>query len=217
MKKAVLDLVVECGVPVRDVPKVWTIVQTGLTGTVPPAETMFTHSHIHEWIVEMSSRELLVNISNFWALKSKYDDLQVHVHHDATSRKAFEVGKDAKLMQFQVSYFDPDLKKAVSFILHLRPLPGSGSAKANAQALAICLSDMQACTIRASDDPLTPFEVELTEKGLNLVADLGSDNTPSAINVAEWLSKLTGQAIGSWPCPTHINALDGINPLLEIK
>ena len=216
VKLAVRDLVTECGIPVRNVPKVWAVVQAGLTGMVPEKDSLFTSSHIDEWIRDLSSAELLVEINKFWELKRAFPDLQLHVHHDATTRKAFEVGKHAKLMQYLVSYFNPYVGKAVTFLLSMRPLPGSGSAKATAEALAVCLGDMEACTIRASDDPQTPFLVELSEKGRHLVADLGSDNTDGALNVANELSKLLGETILSWPCPTHINALDGLNPMLKM-
>ena len=127
----------------RKVPTVWAIVSAGLLGEVPKQEALFSNSHISEWIVNLAGGELLCDVEAFWACRAKYPDIKLHVHHDATGRSTFEVGKDAKLMLFYASYFNPDLGRAVYFILNLRALPGSGSAEATARALAVCLEDMR--------------------------------------------------------------------------
>ena len=211
VKIAVQDLMVECNVKMRNVPKVWAIVCAGLSGEVPDVETLFTQSHISEWIIDLAGGEMLREVDAFWACRAKYPDIKLHVHHDATGRSTFEVGKDAKLMLFYASYFNPDLKRAVTIILNLRALPGSGSAAATARALAVNLEDMGLYKIKSSADPATAFVVEVLKK--DVLGDLGSDNTASAINVADEMAKLTGEKIESWPCPTHINALDGLNPI----
>ena len=99
---------------------------TGIFGEVPDPKTLFTKSHITDWIVDMHSAELARDISDFWAYRAKYPDAQLHIIHDATTRKTREIGKDAKLMNYLASYFDTDLKKALYFILSMRALPGGG-------------------------------------------------------------------------------------------
>ena len=98
---------------------------------------------------------MLREVDAFWACRAKYPDIKLHVHHDATGRSTFEVGKDAKLMLFYASYFNPDLKRAVTIILNLRALPGSGSAAATARALAVNLEDMGLYKIKSSPDAAT--------------------------------------------------------------
>ena len=189
----------------------WAIVSAGLLGEVPKQQALFVKSHISEWIVNLAGGELLCDVQAFWACRAKYPDIKLHVHHDATGRSTFEVGKDAKLMLFYASYFNPDLGRAVYFILNLRALPGSGSAEATARALAVNLEDMGLYKIKSSADPATAFVVEVLKE--DVLGDLGSDNTASAINVSDEMTTLTGEHIGSQPCPTHINALDGVNPI----
>ena len=51
-----------------------------------------------------------------------------------------------------------------------------------------------------------------------MISSLGSDNTPSALNVTEEYEQLARIKVcaGTWPCPTHINALAGKNPVLAL-
>ena len=213
VKVAARDLVVNCGVPMRDVPKVWATVATGLLGKVPDPKSLFSKGHITEWIIDMHSSELLVDINAFWAYRAKYPDAQLHMIHDATTRKTYEIGRDAKLMNYLASYFNTDLKKAVYFILSMRALPGSGSAAATARGLAVSMADTGAYVLKSSAKDDEAFTVQVTEKGKGVLDDLGSDNTDSALNVAAEMSKLTGEVHASYPCPTHMNALDGKNPI----
>jgi hypothetical protein len=213
VKVTVRDLVVNCGVPMRKAPAVWATCYTGLFGEAPDPKSLFTKGSITRWIVDMHSGELLGDINAFWAYRAKYPDAQLHVIHDATTRKTYEIGRDAKLMNYLVSYFNTDLKKAVFFILSMRALPGGGSAAATARGLAVSMADTGAYALKASAKEDEAFTVQVTEKGKGVLDDLGSDNTASALNVAHEMSQLTGEVHASYPCPTHMNALDGKNPL----
>ena len=213
MKNAARDLVLNCRVNLRDVPKVWATCYAGIVGEPPDEKVLFTRGNLADWIVELGSAELQAQMEAFWAVREKYPGTVLHVHHDATTRKAFEIGSDAKLMLYIASYFNPDENKAVSFILSMRALPGGGSAAATARGLVVCLADMGLYTVKSSPDPATAFQVALTEKGKGVLDDLGSDNTGSALNVALEMSQLTGEVHDEYPCPTHMNALDGKNPL----
>ena len=213
VKVAVRDLVVNCGVPMRKVPAVWATCHTGLLGEAPDPKSMFTKGSITRWIIDMHSGELLSDINAFWAYRAKYPDAKLHVIHDATTRKTYEIGRDAKLMNYVISYFNADLKKAVYFILSMRALPGGGSAAATARGLAVSMADTGAYVLKASAKEDEAFTVQVTEKGKGVLDDLGSDNTASALNVADEMSKLTGEVHPSYPCPTHMNALDGKNPV----
>jgi hypothetical protein len=213
VKVVARDLVVNCGVPVRKVPQVWATCYTGLVGEAPDPKALFTKGNLSDWIIDMSSAELLGDIDDFWAYHAKYPDAKLHIIHDATTRKTYEIGRDAKLMNYLASYFNTDLKKAVYFILSMRALPGGGSAAATARGLAVSMADTGAYVLKASAAEDEAFTVQVTEKGKGVLDDLGSDNTDSALNVAAELSKLTGEVHASYPCTTHMNALDGKNPL----
>ena len=213
VKVTVRDLVVNCGVPMRKAPAVWATCYTGLLGEAPNPKSLFTKGSITRWIIDMHSGELLSDINAFWAYRAKYPDAKLHVIHDATMRKTYEIGRDAKLMNYLVSYFNADLKKAVYFILSMRALPGGGSAAATARGLAVSMADTGAYVLKSSATDDEAFTVQVTEKGKGVLDDLGSDNTASALNVAAEMSKLTGEVHASYPCPTHMNALDGKNPI----
>ena len=213
LKLAAIDLVVQCNVPLRNVPKVFAVAQTGLLMRPPKQDELFSKTHLAQWLIELSASHLRQEIDTFWSVRVKFPEIQLHIGHDATERTTREVGKSAKLMQYYASYFNPDCKQAVKFIVSLRALPGSGSAPATARALAVILSDMDALDTSASQEDDVAFNVGVLPKGKGSICDLGSDNTGSAINVARQLSLLTGEDISSYPCPTHMNALDGLNPL----
>ena len=62
--------------------------------------------------------------------------------------------------------------------------------------------------------PDGPFTIKVLQSGV--LFDLGADNTPIALNVSAEITKLTGEPCRVWPCPTHINALDGKTPNLKL-
>jgi hypothetical protein len=134
------------------------------------------------------------------------------VHHDGTRRADRKVGKHGELMQFVASYFHPGKGHAVSFILSMRFTVG-GSAAHTARALAVALSDMGIYRISPSPNPReSAFHLSILQSAV--LCSVGSDNTGSATNVENELFKLTGETLkgGTWPCPTHINALEGSTP-----
>ena len=217
-KLVVRDLVAESHVPIRDVPKVLTEVYVLMYQRAPHADMLLTHSHIREWIVEQSACDQAARINSFWACRRAHGDrVRLHVHHDGTRRVDRTLGdRQAELMAFIASYFDPGAGHAVQFVLSLRFLIG-GSAAIVAQALAVCLADIGlykilACPAEAS----TPFAV-ITKMG-DVVATLGSDNADAALKVLEAFELCTGDRVsgGEWPCPTHMNALFGKNPVLAL-
>ena len=214
LKVAVRDLVVEDHVPIRDVPKVLCDAQVALTQQLPQERELITHSHISDWISELGAEDMLDELARFWAVRREFGPLVVlHVAHDGSRRTDRKLGRHGELMQFLCSYYNPRIDRAVEFLLSFRFTVG-GSAAHTARALAVCLADAGVYRIAASLDPRTAFRVSVLQKGV--LFDLGTDNTGSAINVSSELQVLTGEPCGNWPCPTHINALDGKTPIQEL-
>mmetsp|Transcript_32484 Transcript_32484/g.85275 ORF Transcript_32484/g.85275 Transcript_32484/m.85275 type:complete len:1051 (-) Transcript_32484:158-3310(-) len=216
LKVAVRDLVVEDHVPIRDVPKVLVDVLVALTQEMPKAEQLLTHSHISDWICELAAEDALDDWAEFWSVRRQFGPLIVlHVGHDGSRRSDRKLGRHGELMQFIASYFNPRpaVNRAVEFSLSFRFTVG-GSAQHTARALAVTLADGGLYKISASLERTSPFKVKVLQKGV--LFDLGTDNTGSAINVAEEITKLTGEPCSNWPCPTHINAMDGKTPILKL-
>ena len=174
--------------------------------TVPDEKSLITRAHLKGWIVDGHSRELKVEMDAFWACRKLHgaNRVKLCIHHDASGRTDRVLGKYAKLNQFDASYYNPGLERAVSFMLRFRFQIG-GDADQTTRACVVCLGDMGAVDVRPSPEPTEAFTVQVLEKAV--VQDLGSDNTGSAINVAGELGKLLGEPVGEWPCPIHINAL----------
>ena len=214
LKVAVADLVTEDHVPIRDVPKVLLDAYVAFAQQVPDENELITHSHISDWLIEISTAEQHRDWVEFWSVRNEFGPLVVlHVGHDGTRRTDRSLGRQGELMQLQASYFNPRILKAVSFLLSLRFTVG-GSAAHTARALAVSLQDGGIYKCKSSPEPTIPFEVQVVEPGV--LFDLEADNTGSAVNVSQEITRLTGEQCETWHCPTHINALDGKTPVLKL-
>ena len=216
LKIAVRQLVVEDHVPIRDVPKVIVDVQTALTQRVPEERELITHSHISEWIVQLGAEDLHTHWAEFWSVREEFGDLVVlHVGHDGSRRPDRKLGRHGELMQFLASYFNPrpSVNRAVEFLISFRFTVG-GSAPHTARALVVNLANAGFYKVSASADRTTAFRATPLVKGV--LFDLGTDNTGSALNVSDEVQMITGEPCGVWPCPTHINALDGKTPIVAL-
>lgn len=212
-KVGIAELVTEDHVPIRDVPKVVTDMLVTLTQKVPKEEELITHSKISGWICNLASAEMLKDWADFWDVRREFPTTVLHIGHDGTRRTDRRLGRHGELMQFRASYFNPRLSRAVSFLVSLRFTVG-GSAEHTARALAVCLQDGGVYRCKSSANPKEPFSVEVLQK--DVVFDLIADNTRSALNVSPELAKLSKEPVDIWPCPTHINALDGKTPVQKL-
>ena len=214
LKVGVRDLVTEDSVPIRDVPKVLLDMLVILTQQIPKETDLITHSHIRDWIVDLAASDLYDDWAEFWSVRDEFGPLTVlHLGHDGTRRADRKTGKHGELMQIVASYFNPRLKRAVEFIVSMRFTVG-GSAPHTARAIAVNLADAGVYRVSRSPESTTAMVVSVLQSGV--LFDLGTDNTGSAINVSAEMKLLTGEPCGLWPCPTHINALDGKTPITDM-
>ena len=65
-KMAMCELISDCSVPIRDVPKVFAVVWTAIFRQPPPADALFGHSHISEWMTDLGAAGLQADIAAFW-------------------------------------------------------------------------------------------------------------------------------------------------------
>ena len=220
-KVAVRDLMVDDHIPARDIPKAVLDMFVLLHHRLPREDELFTHSKIKSWVCGLFAADIVADINQFWEAREKYgESVQGHIFHDGTRRTDPEVGHHGELMQFIFSYFHPGLQRGVWFVLSFRFTVG-GSAAQTARALAVCLQDVGLHVVKPSrGDATVAFTVAPTAvapKG-DVICSIGSDNTGSALNVVGEYEKLTGSKLpgSEWPCPTHINALEGKNPTLAL-
>ena len=211
-KLAICELISDCAVPIRDVPKVFTVIWTAIFKSPPPKEALFGHSHLNEWMTDLGAAGLQADIAAFWRCREKWGDVKLHVHHDGTGRVDRTLGDHAHLMAFVASYFDPGLDRAVWFVLSLRFCVG-GSADQTAHGMMVSLADMGLLRALAGAEAGKAVRVVMEEKGKGVILTLGSDNTASAVNVVESFNGPTKEEALFWPCPTHVNALFGKTPV----
>ena len=140
-KVAVCELVSDCGVPIRAVPKAFAVIWNAIHRRAPPADALFGHSAIAEWISDQGAAGLQKDIAGFRACRNKWGDTKLHVHHDGTGRVDRALGDHAHLMAFVASYFDPGLDRAVWFVLSMRFVVG-GTADQTAHGLLVSLADL---------------------------------------------------------------------------
>ena len=211
-KMAMCELISDCSVPIRDVPKVFAVVWTAIFRQPPPADALFGHSNISEWMTDLGAAGLQADIAAFWQCREKWGDVKLHVHHDGTGRVDRTLGDHAHLMAFVASYFDPGLDRAVWFVLSMRFCVG-GSADQTAHGMLVSLADLGLLRALGGAQPGSAVRVVMEEKGKGVILTLGSDNTASAVNVVDSYNLPTGEHALFWPCPTHVNALFGKTPV----
>ena len=211
-KLAMCELISDCGVPIRDVPKVFAVVWTAIFKRPPPDGALFGHSHISEWMTDLGAAGLQADIAAFWRCREKWGDVKLHVHHDGTGRADRVLGNHAHLMAFVASYFDPDLNRAVWFVLSMRFCVG-GSADQTAHGMMVSLADLGLLRALGGAEAGSAVRVVMEEKGKGVILTLGSDNTASAVNVVDSYNLPTKEAALFWPCPTHVLALFGKTPI----
>ena len=204
---------VDDGVPVSGVGKVLQTAFVTLTGEVPTEKQTVGVAHVADWCVEAHALDMFDKMEKMQGTVEKYPYTMLHVHHDATGRADTKAGKWGNLMNFTISYFDPDQDRAVCFPLSLRFIAGKSAAH-TARSLAVALTDTGLYKVSRSRNEEV-ISATPTEHG-HVLGSVGSDNTDSALNVRVELAKLLRippEQLHLLPCPTHIVSLLGKNPI----
>ena len=91
-----------------DVGKVLQTAFVTLTGEVPTEKQTVGVAHVADWCVEAHALDMFDKMEKMQGTVEKYPYTMLHVHHDATGRADTKAGKWGNLMNFTISYFDPD-------------------------------------------------------------------------------------------------------------
>ena len=212
-RAGVVELVVDDGVPMSSVGKVLQTAFVTLTGEVPTEKQTVGVGHVADWCLEAHALDMFDKMEKLQGTVKKYPYTMLHVHHDATGRADTKAGKWGNLMNFTISYFDPDHGRAVCFPLSLRFIAGKSAAH-TARSLAVALTDTGLYKVNRSRDEKV-ISATPTEHG-HVLGSVGSDNTDSALNVRDEMANLLRiqpEQLHLFPCPTHIVSLLGKNPI----
>ena len=131
-KVVVLDMIVEDGIPARDVPKALVDAYVLILQRVPREEELFTQFKIKDWICELYAGDMIQQLNRFWKCRVDYcPSVQLHIFHDGTRRTDRVVGHHGELMQLVASYFHPRLGRATWLVLSFCFIVGGSAAHLN--------------------------------------------------------------------------------------